>query len=192
MEVLKDPQLRFTGKPRTQPIRGVVVHYTGGEGSAQQVYNVLKSRGLSVHYHIDQKGRVTQYAPYDVVCLHAGPANHWSVGIEVSCVGHGVQNPRWPRTRYPDEIHGKKVRQARFYPEQQAALNELVTYLCDELELPREVAPGSTLLSSWDLSRFRGVLGHFHLSRNKLDPGSEPLQGIRDHWAVGRVLAPGD
>ena len=75
-------------------------------------------------------------------------------------------------------IHGRELDQYDFTPEQYAALAKLVAALHRvfpkiTLDYPRE-AKGrvrTTALSSEEFANFHGLIGHFHIQENKVDPG---------------------
>lgn len=74
-------------------------------------------------------------------------------------------------------IHGERLWQWDFTPEQYAALARLAATLHRVLGLPLEVprdAVGQVrgdVLTADELAAFRGVCGHWHLTTNKTDPG---------------------
>ncbi len=76
------------------------------------------------------------------------------------------------------EIQGLKVRQYDFTPEQYAALTKLTATLCTVFpkitcDAPRQ-ADGRVInhvLTDSQWATYQGVLGHYHVDRNKLDPG---------------------
>lgn len=75
-------------------------------------------------------------------------------------------------------IHGRMLEQYDFTPEQYAALAKLTAALCRALpriacDYPRDAA-GRLVpkkLPDAEIERFRGVLGHYHIQENKVDPG---------------------
>jgi N-acetyl-anhydromuramyl-L-alanine amidase AmpD len=75
-------------------------------------------------------------------------------------------------------IHGRTLVQYDFTPEQYAALAHLTAALCRALpqiqcDAPRD-ADGKVLaekVPDEDLEKFRGLVGHYHLTTNKTDPG---------------------
>jgi hypothetical protein len=54
-------------RPRMEPVRGVVIHTTGGIRPPRGVFETLKSRRLSVHYIVGSDGEVLQTAPHSLV-----------------------------------------------------------------------------------------------------------------------------
>jgi len=121
-----------------------------------------------------------------------------AAGGTVMTVPPNLGDPRWlvpdftPRPARPEPvtgaIHGTVLVQYDYTPEQYAALAKLVAALCRVFprlaaDFPRG-ADGTVLLRRLDareFARFRGVLGHWHVQANKIDPGPAL------HWE--RVLA---
>jgi N-acetyl-anhydromuramyl-L-alanine amidase AmpD len=75
-------------------------------------------------------------------------------------------------------VHGEELAQYDFTPEQYASLEALTAALVRlfpriALDAPRAsggAVRGDTLTSE-ELARFRGILGHFHIGAHKVDPG---------------------
>jgi len=76
------------------------------------------------------------------------------------------------------ELQGREVRQYDLTDEQYDSLIKLTAALCTVLpgirvDYPRD-ADGvliPSVLSEEELAEFSGVLGHWHVSKNKIDPG---------------------
>lgn len=173
-------------RPRTEPVRAVVLHHTGGEGDAEQVCRTLRARRLSIHYVIEADGTIVQCAdPATTVCYHAAAANAWSIGVEI--VSRGLAPALRPRARtdYADTVHGHRLRFLRFLAPQAVAARELCEALCGRFGLPLAVprdAGGHVRLERLcddELAAYRGVLGHLHVSGRKVDPSPHLL---RDLW----------
>ena len=184
-------------RPRTEPIEGAVIHHQGGEGDADNVFNVLNARPrrkrkgfiyLSVHFQIDQKGLITQYADLDTVCKHAGNANGWSWGVEISNRGRGRPSQRWPRDQYRDIVHGQNIDFLAFYPEQHEACLKLVRAVHAILELKTRV-PG---YHDFDNCAVRDelpdekmddydVFAHHMLTDKKIDPAPDMMDYLLEH-----------
>lgn len=178
-------------RPRTELITGGVIHHQGGEGDADNVFNVLNARPrrkrkgfvyLSVHFEIDQKGLITQYADLDTVCKHAGNANGWSWGVEIANRGRGKPSKRWPRKEYSDTMHGRTMKFLAFYDEQYEACLKLVKAVHTVLGLETRVPPHHEI----DNSAFRDelpeeqmddydVFAHYMLTDVKVDPAPDMM-----------------
>lgn len=202
-EPLSFAHLRST-HPRRERCRAIVLHWTGGAGGPAQVYRTLRSRtgprspdGLSVHYVVSAHGEIVQMAPTSLVCLHAGIANEWSVGIEIVSPGipKGASYEREKkggvvRPVYEDRMRGARrpLRMLDFTAAQTDAVMLLVESLCDTLGIARAVPiddEGALLrreMAPTELAAFEGVLGHFHCHPTKLDPGTRLLERLRLRW----------
>ncbi len=177
-----DTELGFAALGKRTETRAVGLHWTGGEGGGAQVHRVLKSRGLSVQFFIDQLGVIWQYADASSRCAHIGLANGYTVGIEIANRATPAVNAKWPRDVYPERVHGKSFKCTAFYPAQVKAATELTQALCKAYGLPYETPASDTVLSPAELKAVRGVLAHFHVSRRKVDCGTRLLRemGLRD------------
>ena len=95
----------------------------------------------------------------------------------------GIRTPNFvPRPAQPDPvvgtIQGKELAQYDFTPEQYAALTKLTAALCKvfpklKCDYPRD-AEGKLIpqkLPDDELEHFQGILGHYHIQLNKVDPG---------------------
>lgn len=200
-ETLSFAALRST-RPRTQACRAIVLHWTGGAGGPDAVYRTLRARrgpktvdGLSVHYVIGSDGEIVQMAPHSFVCLHAGVANEWSIGIEVVSPGF-ARGTAYERERkagvkretYVDRIRGKRLTMLDYTEAQHASLGILIEQLCDTLRIPRRVPLESDGLlmrrqmTDAELAGFSGILGHYHCHPTKCDPGTRPMQRLMERW----------
>ncbi|MCY2960821.1 MAG: peptidoglycan recognition family protein [Planctomycetota bacterium] len=103
------------------------------------------------------------------------------------------------RERVVGEIQGETLQQYDFTPEQYASLVKLTAALCRafpriEPDAPRG-ADGRVLdhaLGDAEWREFRGILGHYHVQKNKTDPGPafdwEPfLAAVRERLALAPV-----
>lgn len=201
--------LRFDGlrstHPRRAPSRAIVIHWTGGARPPAGVYETLRARkgphtpdGLSIHYVVGSDGDVVQMAAHELVCLHAGVANEWSIGIENVSPGLAMGSAYAREAKdgvhrevYVDRVRGSHpVRLLDFTAPQSASLEVLVEQLCDLLAIPRRVpldAAGELLrreMTPDELDDFAGVMGHYHCHPTKLDPGTRFLDRLRRKWAT--------
>lgn len=194
--------LRST-RPFKAPPRMIVLHWTAGVASDPvRVVNAMRARkgaltpdGLSVHYVIGKTGQVLQTASLDRRCLHAGGVNDSSIGIEVSCPGFSFgpydrEPDDW--TVYRDIIKGRRIAMVDYRPEQYAALRGVLLHISAETGIPLIVptypdpvthTAGDHLVTDQmikeELGSFRGVIGHYHCSKTKVDCGTRPLLWVQ-------------
>jgi N-acetylmuramoyl-L-alanine amidase len=81
-------------RDRTEPIKYAIIHCS--RGTPEQQLEIMDKNKLSVHYIIDNKGKVTSVVPEDKVAYHAG-LSRWkgSKGISLngSSIGIEIQSP---------------------------------------------------------------------------------------------------
>jgi len=175
---------------RTEPISGAVIHHQGGEGDADNVFNVLNARPkrkrkgfsyLSVHFEIDQHGLITQFADLDVVCKHAGNANGWTWGQEIANVGRGKCHPNWPRDEYEDEMHGRRMMFRAFYQAQKEACVNLVIAVHSILGIGFRIPCGGEFgmpireeLADEKMDDY-DIFAHYMLTDQKVDPAPDMM-----------------
>jgi hypothetical protein len=152
------------------------------------VHETLAFRGISIQFIIDREGTIWQCAdPAHVVCSHVGSGpSAISWGVEVVSYGAATQPPELgaDREQYEAVVRGRRRTVADFYPAQYVAIFALFDAVHTALNLPKVVYRGEAQLIPWaQLRAFRGVVGHFHISNQKLDPGTRPLERLAQHWA---------
>jgi len=204
--VRSDHAFKFTGLAKREQTRCVVLHWTGGFRGGPAVFRTLLQRKLSVHFNIDADGTIWQFCDASMRCSHATGANSWSVGIEMSNPaqqGHVAGDA--PRAVVVENIHGNDLQHTTFTAEQMSAALALTQTLCKAYGLPLAVPMDgndvlSTAAKAGELDVFRGVVGHLHLTRRKVDPGLailravaalDPVNGFRDGEDIGPLRAPG-
>jgi hypothetical protein len=182
-------------RKRRRKIDLAVWHWTGGEGDARQLFDVLNQRELGVEFFVDQQGDIWQFCdPALVDTFDAGWINDRSVGIEIA--NWGYEGPGRPipskgkkRPTYSTVQNGKPRIFAHFWPTQIAAALTLADTLSLALEIPRAVPRGAkgfvlpNFMPGKAINEFRGHLGHFHVSDVKQDPGLDLLEVFRCSWA---------
>jgi len=180
--------MTFVGKKNTRERELhpdlIIWHWTGGENSAETTYHTLINRNLGVSFCIDREGVIYQfidpvkYDPRDT----GGQMGRRSISIEVANYGFRTKGQKVPnrgKDRILDEerIHGVKLMCARFFPCQIDSIAALTRVLCSELgiplDFPREVNGDIAFraLTKEERRAFKGVIGHFHKTRQKYDPG---------------------
>jgi len=176
----------------------VVIHYDAA-GTSRRCFEVLHDeRGLSAHFLIDLDGTIFQTLDVRERARHAGSVNDRSVGIEIANLGayedHNelqelynllyIDSDGRPTTDAPpyEPITGltqnRRLHQIPFTDAQYDSLAGLIRSLAQALPHIRLTAPrhanGNVLdaaLPPDDLDRFRGIVGHHHVTDRKLDPG---------------------
>lgn len=146
----------------------IVIHYDQ-TGTSARCFEVLQKRGLSAHFLIDTDGTIYQTLDLKERAWHASVANSRSVGIEIAHDG-ATESPTPGAVK--GQIQGRTLYQQPFTDAQYDALADLVAALRRALpritlDYPRETA----LLTPERFAAFRGVIGHYHVSVEKIDPG---------------------
>lgn len=158
----------------------IVLHYDGF-GNSRDCFAHLAKRQLSAHFLIDVDGTIYQTLDVQERAYHATVANNRSIGIEIAGIGaFPAGDAAAARLRDPvrGTIHGIELVQSDFTAEQYAALAKLVDALCRTFprivrDCPRDENGAVVVakLPDAELAEFRGILGHFHIQDNKVDPG---------------------
>lgn len=170
----------------------IVLHWTGAENPAEAMFANMSSKRRSVHFAIDQLGKVWQFADAGDVCWHAGhledgftSANDDTVGIEIVNRASRKRGERWMRPMLRESIHGNTAEREWFLPAQVDSARSLCRALCDAYGLPMAppLTAGKVVSSSLSTARWRshrGIVGHFHARDEKLDPGPALLASVCD------------
>lgn len=179
--------------PKTE-IDLMVWHWTGGQGTMEQLFAVLGHRDppLGVEFGIDRDGDIYQFAdPVLVDTYDAGSYNPRSVGVEVVNYGFMGDPKKAPpakdrdRGTYTMVQNGRPRTFARFYAPQieaAVALGTAVSYAIPTI--PRCIPTNAAgilypdTMKSSQLRKYKGHLGHFHLTTKKSDPGADLLGGM--------------
>ncbi len=179
----------------------VVLHYDAAGTSGRCFAVLHDERGLSAHFLVDLDGTIYQTLDVRERARHAGTANDRSVGIEIANVGayenpqalmerfglvYDVADSAGLSgaggTRVPPMVQGRVQKRELFqfvYTDAQYdSLIRLIVALRRALprlqaQIPRwtngDVA--DVRLPPSRVMQFSGILGHHHVSSNKLDPG---------------------
>jgi N-acetyl-anhydromuramyl-L-alanine amidase AmpD len=176
---------RFSALGKRTDTRAVCWHWTGGQGLAPQVFRTLRERGLSVHFCIDPDGAIMQYADASLRCSHAGLANSFTIGVEMTNPGTRLDViDGFQRERLVDAVHGRAVRYQAFTAPQLTSARALARSISLAyglpLDIPREKDGGviRRVLTPAEREAFRGHAGHFHFSPEKTDPGPRFLDSL--------------
>lgn len=167
-------------------IKQFVVHHDGC-ASADMCFSVLQNeRGLSCHFLIDNDGTIYQTLDLALMAYHAAEWNLSSIGVELCNRGDALKEPSYydsgrrgpKRDAKAAKINGHTYLAFDYTPAQYDAFNRLSRALLRLLpNLPAEYPQSSPGVQSWDTLPpadsfgFAGYLGHYHLTRQKWDPG---------------------
>lgn len=202
----EDTGIRFEvgdgyNKKRVKEIDLGVFHWTGSENAVETMARVLRKRKLGVEFAISPYGSLYQFCdPLEVDTADAGIANSRSWGVEI--VNAGIRRwkrlwrepryrkvPMGPREKYDTRIHNRRVRCWDFYPVQTitaCALNKVLVEAIDTYPANVCTEPGIIAIKGDDV--FKGAIGHYNVTRRKLDPGTKLMETLSEFMASGTLL----
>jgi len=168
----------------------LVAHWDGCL-STNSMVKVTKERGLSVHFGIDNDGTIFQMLDTKDIAWHAKGVNNVSIGVEISNGFMLKYNDYYKKMGFgprdivqTDIVHMNNIGpHLDFYPIQKQALKALIEAVHAAHNIPLEV-PKKDGIYLKGVSKevvdctFKGVVGHFHITTNKIDPGSLPIDEI--------------
>jgi len=151
--------------------------------SAESCKKVLEKRGISTHFVIDNDGTIVQLVDTNHIAWHARSANKYSIGIDISSAYYTkyfntyTKKGFGPRPILADSVvHGRHLdAHLGYYPEQIQAYKALVRYLCKVYKIPLDYPKdekgklSTTVHKEAARNKFRGVVNHYNLTRNKID-----------------------
>ncbi len=153
-----------------------VIHWDACLSSASCA-SVLKERGLSVHFCLDNDGTIYQLVDCDDIAYHAGTVNAVSIGIEVSNAFYPKfqswyeKNGFGPRPVLTNtKIHNSKIdSHLDFYDVQKEALSVLVKTVCNWYGIPLQTPDSITEVPAVANGSYKGVVSHYHVTAGKID-----------------------
>lgn len=171
---------------RLKPPQWWVWHWTAGDPStkapvgARGCYNTLTRRGLSIQLFIAYDGTIYQYVDLAWGCAHAGtPTNDASIGVEMQNCGHGRPNPRVPRARLPETVHGVTRPTSQFTAQQFMAAQLLRGFAAGYYHtLPINTLHDTTVVSVRRRKLHSGDLAHYQISDDKRDAGTHFMDHV--------------
>lgn len=199
---LKCEEEQYRKRLRPRKPRMFVIHWDVCL-SSRSMAKVLKDRGLSVHFAIDNDGTIYQLMDTQHVAWHAKGVNNHSVGVEISNAVHLRFQKEYQALGFPkrpfvlkDVVHGKEMKPyTGFYPEQVRALKALTKALHKGLGIPYKTPLDSNgnLLRAVDKRvvgrTFAGVVGHYHITKEKRDPGNLALDEMCADLAKEEIIS---
>jgi hypothetical protein len=173
----------YTGRPKRQ-IRLFVNHWDVCLNS-RDCQSILDSRGISVHFLIDNDGTIYQTLDMQHGGFHAGKdkVNRASVGVEISNAYYPQYQDWYVRNGYGERsmVEGATVHGATldpfmdFYPVQIEALKALWVSIHDstgvEYEAPLDSSGNTSTKYEQSVAygNFSGYISHYHVSKQKID-----------------------
>jgi len=153
---------------------------------------VLKKRGISVHFCIDNDGTIYQLLDTNHAAWHAGSKkhNHSSIGVEIANA-YDLKYQAWYKKNGFGErpvisgetVHGSSMRDfTGFYDIQLEALKQLWLAVHKGIGIPLKCPTdksGETLKcvsTSVASNRFKGFVSHYHITRRKIDCAGLDIQ----------------
>ena len=185
-------------KPRNPTM--IVTHWDAAL-SADSCYKILKKRGISSHFVIDNDGTIYQMVDTQNIAWHAGirSVNEASIGIDFTNAYYTKYQNWYERKGFGPrpvlegvKMHGRTLDPfLGYYPVQIDAYRALVKGLCKHYDIKLEcpLDEHGELLSTVDDSaakgQFEGVVGHYHLTRRKKDTAGLELKEILEDIKIG-------
>lgn len=153
-----------------------VVHWDACLSSASCA-NVLKDRGLSVHFCIDNDGTIYQLVDCNDIAYHAGNVNSKSIGVEVSNAFYTKHQSWYEKNGFGSRriltnsvVHGKKLEpHLDFYDIQKEALSVLIKTVCNLYNINLQTPDSNTEVPSVANGTYNGVVSHYHVTSGKID-----------------------
>ena len=140
------------GKPlRHLKPTAIVVHHSCTR-SPKNTRDVLNHKNCSTHFEIDMDGTIYQYREETYRCAHCCAANSYAIGIDCT------------------HMDGKPFSEVQI-----ESLNNLLSYLCDKWNIPKEF---HDKLKGTDFKGVPGVFTHRALSPTKCPGDNFPVDKI--------------
>ena len=182
----------YTGRPKRQ-IRLFVNHWDVCLNS-RDCQSILDSRGISVHFLIDNDGTIYQTLDMQHGGFHAGKdkVNRASVGVEISNAYYPQYQDWYVRNGYGERsmVEGATVHGATldpfmdFYPVQIEALKALWVAIHDstavEYKAPLDSNGNTSTVYEQSVAygSFAGFISHYHVSKQKIDCANLDLKAM--------------
>lgn len=148
--------------------------------NSETCVKVLRKRGISVHFCIDNDGTIYQLMDANDIAYHAGSSkwNADSIGVEITNAYYPKYQNWYKKNGYGErpiwsgkKVHGGKLGDfLGFYDVQLEALKALWKSINDAYDIP---LTGPKVADSVDpdcvKGKFRGIINHYNLKKSKID-----------------------
>tara|TARA_Y100001938_G_scaffold131219_1_gene188070 strand:+ start:9214 stop:10062 length:849 start_codon:yes stop_codon:yes gene_type:complete len=170
----------------------MIVTHWDATTSAERCKRVLQARKISTHFCIDNDGVIHQYVDTNHVAWHAGKVNKYSIGVDFSNAYY-TKYQDWyqkrgfgPRPICKDsKVHGIRLKpHLGYYRIQIEAYKKLIEVLCGHYNIPlqtpmiNENMTNNGVVPEASKGKYKGVVCHYHLTRNKIDCAGLDLKDI--------------
>lgn len=178
----KLPSNNYRAVPLSKPrkINKIVIHWDAAL-SSKSAFNILKKRGYSTHFCVDNDGTIFQLLNTNHIAWHVKESNNDSIGIDISNAYYLKYNKTYerrgfgPRPVINSTVNGRDLGpHLGYYPEQIRAAKELIKTLVQQYKIPLET-PIEFVDNPEDVG---GVMFHYHLNDGKIDTAGFPLELI--------------
>ena len=160
--------------------------------SAAKCKRVLQARSISTHFCIDNDGIIYQYVDTNNPAWHAGGVNNKTIGKDISNAYYMKYNDYYIKKGFNkrpvcknSRVHGIKLRpHLGYYNVQIEAYKKLVKVLCDHYDIPIETpminenVADTGVVNEAKKGKYKGIVCHYHVSRNKIDCAGLELDKI--------------
>lgn len=176
--------------PYKRRVEKIIIHWDVCP-SSESCFKYMKRAGdVSTHFSIDNDGTVYQFADTCHKAWHAVGNNSTSIGIDLSTAydikfqDKYIKKYGAPKPVIDSAIvHNEQLKPfLGFYDSQIEALEQLIISLTKYYKIPLRYPKDSDgnylLTNSETINRFKGIMCHFHCSRNKIDVAGLKLDEI--------------
>ena len=154
----------------------IVTHWDAAL-SAKSCFNILKRRGVSSHFVIDNDGTIYQMVDTDDIAWHAGKVNARSIGIDFSNAFYEKYQKYYRKKGFGNRpilsesvVHGRKIeRHLGYYAVQEEAYKALLKALSKRYDIPLQCPEEAKVYPPALEGLYKGVVCHYHVSRAKID-----------------------
>tara|TARA_R110000751_G_scaffold275260_1_gene376097 strand:+ start:856 stop:1704 length:849 start_codon:yes stop_codon:yes gene_type:complete len=179
---------------RKERTPNMIVTHWDATTSADKCKRVLQARNISTHFCIDNDGVIHQYVDTNNIAWHAGGVNKYSIGIDFSNAYYLKYNNFYIKEGFKERpvcknsrVHGIKLKpHLGYYPIQIEAYKKLLSVLCKEYNIPMQTpmlnknTANLSVVPEAIKGKYKGVICHYHVSRNKIDCAGLDLKSITE------------
>ena len=182
---MKAPSGTYTRHDKPRDVQMFVNHWDVCLNSAT-CFTVLKKRGISVQFMIDNDGTIYQTMDTSHIAWQAGRGwNKHTIGVEISNAYYPKYQSWYERKGFGSrpvvkdaKVRGRSLREhLGFYDVQKEAAAALWKAISVGHNIPlqtptnRDGTERAETLSKAELRGYRGIVHHYHLTKNKIDCG---------------------